>query len=245
MLRSHREEIVDLSRSITRCHEHSCRFLAAAGSLDGDTYRITLDCVNTGKLAGYCTRLGEKEFRPGKRGPGKERVRFLSAVTNQGVSVFTETAKRLAERIYLIVDDHGAIARLILQAVRAKALAAGYDVVSCYCPLAPFDKLEQLFVPALSLGFMTSNRFHDFSAAINPYRIVNSQRFSDREKLSGSKKRILFNRRAAAGMIRQAETLLRDAKNLHNELESYYVCATDFARVDEITGRVMERFMEE
>jgi hypothetical protein len=243
MLQAHREEIIALSRSVTRCHEHSCRFLAAAGSLAGDTYRIALDNLNTAKLAGYCGRLGEKEFRPGKKKAGKERVRFLSAVTAEGVVTFTDTAKRLAQRIYLIVDDHGAVSRLILQAVRREALAAGYDAISCYCPLGPFDRLEHLFVPELELGFMTSNRFHDFSAAIDPYRVVNSQRFSDREKLSGSKKRILFNRRAAAQMLRQAASLLHDAKTIHDELETYYVSATDFSKVDELTEKVMNKIL--
>ena len=171
-------------------------------------------------------------------------MRFLTAVTNKGVMSFTDTAKLLCQRIYLICDDHGAVSRLLLHSIRAQALAAGYDIISCYCPISPFDKLEQLFIPSLGLGFMTSNHFHDFTADIDPYRMVNSQRFSDNDKLKASKKRILFNRKAAAQMIRQAEALLRDAKTLHDELEGYYIAATDFAKVEALTTQVMQKIAQ-
>lgn len=236
-----REPIVALARGCTRCHEHCCRFLSAAGSLSGDTYRIALECVNTPKLAGYCSRLSEREFKAHGKEAGREKVRFLTAVTNKGVVKYTETGKALCDRIYLINDDYGAVSRLLLNTVRTNALAAGYDIISCYCPLSPFDKLEQLFVPSLRLGFMTSNHFHDFSEEIDPYRIVNCQRFSNKELLSASKKRILFNRKASSQMLGQAEALLRDAKRLHDELEGYYNHAMDYEKLDALTDRVLEK----
>ncbi len=236
-----RKEIIALSQSCTHCHEHCCRFLSAASSLIGDTYRLALDAVNTSKLSAYCARLAEREFKPtGAQNP-RESVRFMSAVTNKGVTSLHETAKQLCERIYLISDDYGAVSRLILNSMRSAALQAGYDVISCYCPLSPYEKLEQLFIPSLSLGFMTSNRFHDFTDVIDPYRIVNSQRFSDQAKLKAGKKRITFNRKAAAQMLEQATSLLHDAKKLHDELESYYIGATDFAKVDAVSSKVIER----
>lgn len=236
-----REDITGLFRSCSRCHEHCCRFLSAAASLIGDTYRLALEAVNTAKLSAYCARLCEREFKPIPERTGHESIRFLTAVTNKGISAHTDTAKSVCDRIYLISDDYGAVSRLILSHARAAALRAGYDVVSCYCPLSPYEKLEQLFIPRLRLGFMTSNRFHDFTESIDPYRIVNSRRFSDPAKLKANKKRITFNRKAAAQMIEQAAALLCEAKQLHDELESYYTSATDFKKVDELTRKVLER----
>lgn len=235
------KEIIRLSDGCSRCHEQCCRFLSAAASLTGDTYRLALDALNTDKLAGYCTRLSDKEFKPTGKQPGKERVRFLSAVTNKGTVSFLDSAKRLCKRIYLINDDYGAVSRMLLLGARRRALAAGHEIISCYCPLGPYDKLEHLFVPSLGVGFLTSNRFHNFTDALDPWRIVNSQRFSDHERLREYKKRILFNRKAAAKMLTQAEVLLQDAKGMHDELESYYIHATDFGKVDALTARVLQR----
>lgn len=200
-----------------------------------------MECINKPKLAGYCTRLAERELKPIGKKPGKEKVRFLSAVTNQGLTKFTDTAKILCDRIYLVSDEYGAVSRLLLHTLRSRALGAGYDVISCYCPLSPHEKLEQLIIPSLRLGFLTSNHFHDFSQEIDPYRIVNCQRFSEKEKLAACKKRLLFNRKATGQMLLHAETLLRDAKALHDELEGYYIHATDFAKVDALTESVLAK----
>lgn len=240
MLFACRKEIIALTNSVSRCHDHCCRFLSAAGALIGDTYRIALDSVKTEKLAAYCDRLAQKELKPLKKGPGKDQVRFLSALTNKGTVCFSNTAKQICDRLFLVNDDFGAVSRLLLHTMRSKALAAGYDVISCYCPLSPFDKLEQLFIPAIGMGFMTSNRFHDFTEEIDPYRVINNQRFSDADALKSSRKRIRFNRKITLQMLDRAETLLQDAKAYHDELEGYYIHATDFAQVDALTQEVLQ-----
>jgi len=240
-LHSCREEIVSLGANIARCHEYSCRYLAAAGALLGDSYRLSLGCLNTQKLTAYLGRLAAKELGKKSGRTGKERTRFLSAVTNKGPVKFTESAKQLAQRIYLINDEHGALSRMMLHDIRARALGQGYDVVACYCPLAPFDKLEQLFVPELSLGFVTSNRLHNFEAELSPYRIVNTQRFMEEGCLSQHKKRMTWSRKAGAQMVAQAGELIAEAATLHSELESYYTSATDFAKVDKLTDELIER----
>jgi len=243
-LHSCREEIISLTQNISRCYDYSCRYLAAAAALLGDSYRLALGCVNIPKLNGYLNRLSAKELKQKSEKPGKEKVRFLTAVTNKGIIKHTDSAKKLAERIYLIGDEYGAVSRLMLHHIRAGALAGGYDVVSCYCPLAPFEKLEQLFIPELSLGFMTSNRFHNFDFELSPYRIINCQRFTENEKLKDHKKRITFNRKAAAQMISQAHALLKEAKALHGELENYYSGATDFEKVDALTEKLLAKLRQ-
>lgn len=239
-----RKPIVALTGEISRCHTHCCRYLAAAGALLGDTCRIALDSVNTAKLAAYSRRLAEREFKPALGRPARESVRFLSAVTNKGPVCFIGSVGQLCDRVYLVNDAHGAVSRLLLTALRTRALEAGYDVISSYCPLGPFDKLEHLLIPALRLGFVTSNHFHEFGQAVEPYRIVNSQRFIHAEQLKAHRKRIQFNGKSAAQMLRQAEDLLRDAKQLHDELESYYISATDFARVDALTAQLITRLSD-
>ncbi len=245
-LYSCREDIISLSDSISGCHEHSCRYLASAAALVGDTYRLALEAVNKPKLSAYCTRLCEREFKPVPGGAftaPEESVRFLTGVTNKGLVAFTDTAKSLCERIYLIKDEYGAVSRMLLNRIRSAAQGAGYKIISCYCPLSPFEKLEHLFVPALGLGFITSNRFHDFSDSIDAFRYVNSLRFSEQEKLKTDRRRMNYNRRAAFGMLTQASALMADAKKLHDELETYYIAATDFEKTDSLTIRVLDKLL--
>ncbi|MDL2234490.1 hypothetical protein LJC63_13070, partial [Ruminococcaceae bacterium OttesenSCG-928-L11] len=238
---ANRDAIVSLSRSCSRCHEYCCRYLGAAASLAGDTYRIALECLNSQKLAGYCKRLIERELKPVREGGGRERIRVFSAVTNEGVVAFTDSIKQLGQRLYLINDEYGAVSRVVLQTLRTAALAAGYDILCGYCPLSPFEKLEYLFIPETGAGFVTSNHFHDFSLLLDPYRIVNYKRFTDMEQLREKRKRLNFNKKAAAQMIAQAQGLIQDAKILHDDLEAYYVQATDFEKVETLTQSVLRR----
>lgn len=229
-----RQEIMILAQRISRCHEHCCRFLAAAGSLLGDNWRIALDATEIPKLQKAAARIAAAEFK-GCHGHGQESIRFLSAITNKGPVMFHETAKTLCDRIYLIEDSYGASSRLILNALRSKALEAGLDIISCYCPLSPFEKLEHLFIPSLRLGFMTSNDFHH--PDIVPYKVVRSRRFTDEETIRKSRRRLNFNRKAAHQLLNEAASLLAEAYSLHNELEAYYISAMDFSLVDAIRDR--------
>lgn len=235
-----REEIMTLATKIGRCHEHCCRFLGAAGSLGGDTYRIALDATDSAKVARASERIAAVEFRGGKGQRGQESVRFLSCVTNKGLTLFEDTAKELSERIYLIDDAYGAASRLLLASIREHALESGFDIICCYCPLSPFEKLEHIFIPALGLGFMTANDFH--RPNVEPYRIIRSRRFTDPEQLSRSRKRIAFNKKAEAQMLQQAARLLSEAKELHDRLEQCYTAAMDFNRVDEVCAKVMQKY---
>ncbi|MCL2580604.1 MAG: hypothetical protein FWE32_11360 [Oscillospiraceae bacterium] len=240
-LENRREEIIGLAQNITRAHEYCCRYLAAGAALLSDSHRLTLESLNTQKLNDYLTRLTGKELSRKGKGTGREQVRFMTALTNKGIVKYTKSAKALAGRIYLISDEVGAVSRLILHRMRADALAGGYDIISCYCPLSPFDKLEQLFIPALSLGFLTSNRFHNFDLELTPYRIINSARFTHPEPLKAHKRRMTYNRKAAAEMISQAHGLMAEAKTLHDELEGYYTAAINFKKVDALTENLIAK----
>ena len=244
-LRACGSEIISLSRSCNTRHEHCCRFLNAAAILSGDTYRIALDAVDTRKLAAYADRIAEREFRPLKQRGGRESIRLLSAVTNRGVHTFTDTINNLCERIFVITDDYGAVSRLLLHKLRSKALAAGYDIITSYCPLGPFDKIEHLLIPGLGLGFVVSNRAHDLGLLLSPHRIINSKRFMDIAELKQSKQRTTFNWKAERQMIDQAHQLLAEAKKLHDELEGYYIAATDFNMVEDITQSLITEMENE
>ena len=240
-LYANRERVIELTGVYSTRHEHVCRFLNAAAILSNDTYRIALSTLDKNKLGAYLSRLSARELKPRRDTPGKEKIRFLSAVTDKGIHTFVESAKLYCSKIYLISDDHGAVSRMMLHKLRGSALAAGYDVITSCCPLGPFDKIEHLLIPELSLGFMTSNRVHDLNLQIEPYRVVNSKRFMDLAKLKESKKRIAFNNRAEYQMITQAAQLMGEAKKLHDELEALYIAATDFSKIDVLTREIIAR----
>lgn len=239
-LQKERNKIMELSKQNARCHERCCRFLAAAGSLLNDSYRITAEYVDAGKIARYATRLAGKEFRARKQGRGTETVRFLSAVTAQGITTYKNTPQALCERIYLVEDEYGAVSRLLMNAIRSHALAAGLDIISCYCISSPFEKLEHVLIPEIGVGFLTANRYHPFD--IECYRHIHAKRFMDAEGLRSKKQRLSFNRKAIGELLGEASRLLAEAKEVHDELETCYTTHMDFDKVNEKSTQLLNVF---
>jgi len=194
------------------------------------------------KIGRYASAFVQRELgKPEVYAPA-DQARFLSAITDCGPVLFGQTAQRLAKRIIFVEDEWGAAGRLLLSAVRSHALKAGFRVISCYCPLAPFDKLDHLFIPEAGVGLMTVNKFH--SIPLTPIRTIHARRFCDIESLKLRKKRISFNTRAAGQMLDQAARLMGEAKLLHDRLEVYYKQSTDYSKVDELTEQVIKKIVE-
>ena len=236
-LRAHREEILQVSRENKKCHARCVRFLTAANALLSDNYLIALEQTDTAKIGLQAERIAAKEF--GKK-TGKapvEHKRLLSAVTPQGLITYTNTAKTLCDKLYLIKDDYGASSHLLLAALRSIALEYGLEVYACYCPLNPSDKLEHLFIPELGLGFMTSSRINPIEVEAD--KVMYYTRFTDTDALKRKKQRLAFNRKAAAELLGEAVASLKNAKAIHDELESYYTAAVDFKQVSAMTEDVI------
>ena len=239
-LKANREEIIRLFRLNSAAHERARRFLTAAGSLISNLYRIALPYTDLEKINRFAAALANRELKPLSKCRGKESVRFLSAVTNQGITFFAGTANYLCDRIYLVEDRYGAVSRQLLGQLRELALSRGYNVTACYCVISPFEKLEHLFIPELRLGFMTSNRFHPLSSpAVEPYRVIHAARFTDSEGIKEKKQLLQFTYKAALQLLEETTKDLKEAKAIHDQLESYYVKAMDFQKVEEITDDII------
>lgn len=242
LLDQSREEIVAACQKNKAFHARCTRYLKAAHSLLADNEAIAAECTDYRKVMLFAKKLIHKEL-PVKRGAqGKEHKRLLSAVTPKGILVYGESVSALCERVYVVRDDFGAVSRVLMNELRSAALAAGYEVYTCYCPLDA-SKVEHVLIPELSLGFVTANKFVD--TKVQPFRAVNFSRFTNVEKLRRKKQRISFNKKAAAELFEEAVSVLKQAKANHDAIESYYLAAIDFDKVDkkakEVTDAVVKR----
>ena len=140
----------------------------------------------------------------------------------------------LADRYVVFRDDYGAVSRLLLELIRAEALARGYHIITCPCAMHPEDQIDHIFIPALRLAFLTDNLWHPIQ--LPGVQAVRCTRFVDRENLSGFRARLRFNDRAASELIDQAVALMAQAKNCHDELETYYRAAVDFDQVNAVAA---------
>lgn len=207
----------------------AARYIASASALLLDSRRTAACCLDAEKAGRYAAGLAARCL-PKTGREGSEQVRLLSAVTPKGILVFRDTVPALADRLVVFEDEYGAASRLILERLRAEALRRGHKVITCRCAMAQEDKIDHLLLPGLRLAFLTSNSWHRMQFA--GQQNVHCTRFADPDALRARRRRLQFNRKAAAELLAQASAMQREAKRSHDALEEYYKSAVDFAGVD-------------
>ena len=229
------QQIRDLFEQCRRHQAAAGRSIASASMLLAEQRAIANLCVDSEKLHGYATRLAARCF-PRTGNTGNEQIRVLSAVTPQGVVVWRNTVSALCSQITVFQDEYGAVTFPILEILRQTALDNGYTVYSCVCPLSEGGEVQHLLIPERGMAFVTSNRWHPMEYP--GQKTVRCSRFWNTEQLRCHKNRLSLCQKTAAGLLDQAAASMQQAKLCHDELEKYYVNATDFAAVDKACARL-------
>ena len=205
-LQAHRSEIISLFRQNKALVERATRYITAAGSLLQDSMRVALSCTDTAKARAFAGTLSRRYISSSGEAPHEE-IRLLSALTLQGIIFYSNTIAKLADTTVVLDDE-------------------GHNIVTCYCSMSPYEKIEHLFIPALRLCFVTSNSYHPIQ--FSGQRTIHCTRFCNKEGLKLRRKRLHFNKRAVDELFAQASSIQKEAKECHDALEQYYIDAVDF-----------------
>lgn len=238
ILLEHEKEIAELFDSNRRLHEEARRYISAAANLFDEAAKIGTETLFVSKIEKAALRICRNEIGKGEKTRGTEKQRFLSAVTEKGVVFMNKTPETLCERIYAFEDETGAASRVFMNTVRKYALENGLDIITCKCPIFPFEKTEHVFIPSRKIGFVTVNKRHKIDFPIT--RTLHSARFYDRERYSEQKIKIRYALRFAKSLIEEASLCMKEAKAKHDELERFYIKAMDFSLVEEKTAKILD-----
>lgn len=235
------KKTIELQEANNACHKKCCRLLACASLLIGDNKALVAANTDMQKVEKTAMRIVKKELKKQKT-KGVLHKRLLSAITNQGVKAYYGTAMAMADRIYLIKDEYGVASNKLLTIIKDKALEYGYEVFGCYCPMDQSNQLEHIFIPSLSLGFVTSNSYVSFDySMVVPCSVISFTRFTDMKALKARKQFLNFNKSVAAKLIKSAVDTLVVAKTIHDDLEKQYTPAVDFDGVTKLANEVIEK----
>ena len=230
MLRTRADKIREATLTCSELHRRSVRFLNAAASLQNDTVRLLQNSADKAKIENYAARFAAREFGSPKGRIGTEKRRYLSAPTPKGIFTCFETVEALAERIVVIDDPYCAVSPMLLEIFRSRAISLGFDVITCLNPFSGENEIVHLIIPEKSLAIFTSTPWHQ--SAFTPYRRINVKRFLQTDEIARYRGRISFNSKASAELLGEAVTILATTKKAHDLLESYYVPAMNFGKID-------------
>ena len=194
-LHAHADEVKRLFAQNTALRSRAARYIASAGSLLLDSRRAEACSANFEKVRRYVKRLCARTLpRLPEGASASEELRLLSAITPKGPVFYRGTVQALADRYVVFHDDYGAVSRLLLELIRAEALARGYHIITCApAPCIQHESDHPLHL-ARQLAFLTDNRWRSATArrAVSnmPLQWLRIQRASSS-----------FNERAAAELF--------------------------------------------
>ena len=167
-LHAHADEVKRLFAQNTALRSRAARYIASAGSLLLDSRRAEACSANFEKVRRYVKRLCARTLpRLPEGASASEELRLLSAITPKGPVFYRGTVQALADRYVVFHDDYGAVSRLLLELIRAEALARGYHIITCPVQLPGVQAVRcTRFVDRENLaGYRARLRFNERAAA--------------------------------------------------------------------------------
>ena len=126
---------------------------------------------------------------------------------------------------------------MLIHSLGRAAVSNGVDVISCLNPFDPDGAPLHIIFPEERIGFFTGNSLQNFKKL--SYKNISASRFVLDNTLSDHRQRLAFNRKIANNMLDEAVKLLQKAKQTHDKMESYYINAMDFNKLNEYTDNLI------
>ncbi len=235
ILRKNRDKIIETSKKVTCYHNQCVSLLKAASSLLYDNSTLLGQQIKNDKIKKTVKSIIDRETRHIKNKNAFEKKRFISAITPKGFICFTDTIKKLCDRVYILKDPYGGVSEAFIKEIRKSLLEKGFGIYSCISPLTL--NCEHILVPELKLGFLTSTTILPLENTVTPYRTMHYTRFCNTENLK--KQRMKFNLKIAGELINESVYAIKNAKETHDVLENFYKEAIDYEKVKQKTKEIL------
>lgn len=232
-MRTNEEEIRLMQEENAAQYPHVTACLAAAdrllGSVRAETDTPTVreelaaiaECLNLSNLQAVSDR-------------SRTTCRFLSALTPKGAHFCTRTPEAVARRVYVLRDSYG-LSPLLLPLVLQRAQELGHDCIVCHSPMRPNGAPTHLLIPTAQVAIVSENRSFLYDGGCF-CRIDLDSTLSPKMR-----KELEFPLKTATELQYQSVRYLRKAKQLHDRIEQLCRPFVDFAAVDAMTARTVER----
>ncbi len=232
-------EIIEITNQNKALHATASRYLQAVGQLMLDNYKTALACTQKSKTQSFAENLC-KRYIPKTNGKSYEWVRFIGGIGPKGLISYPETVENTCKELVIIKDSYGAASSIIMEEVRKTALEGGYEIITLKNPFLPSLITDHIIIPQLSIAFVTENNFISFKSDA---RRIHARRFTKTKLLRQSKERLKFNKKAINYLLGCASSTLAEAKTVHDKLESYYIKAMDFEKLNKFAEKFCKKIL--
>jgi len=214
------------------------RDIASAGDFSAVKQKYGVKMLDIKKTRKFAERFCNK-FVPEAGERGKRKDRFLSGVTPGGMLFFVDTVTTLCDKLFLIEDDAGTAAEVLMGKIGERALENGHDCYFCHCPMRP-EHTEHLLIPDLGIGMLTKNAFHGKTLA---GKEIEAEKFYMRPIYRDFGTVFSIYDDTIQKRLENACMRLGKIKKRHDELEAFYKAAMDFSGVNMLAEQVAKEII--
>lgn len=241
-----REEILQANREISRLHRRAYRYLAAAKLfLDEveDYYRENNALDMAGLHRKALELIGEIfQNRVSTYGSRRqERHLFATAITPDGSVGYLDTIIAGITTLYIISGDDGTGKNELISRVKDAAVMRGFFVEVYHCALDP-HKIDHVIIPELKTGIINSVPPH----VLEPYgsdQVVETDAFVRHPGACVAREREIA-RAFFQQSFETAFSFLHRAREVHEELKTYYIPNMRFGEVNDLSRVVLEKILD-
>jgi len=236
-----RQAIINTTREIGLFFNRAYSHLAEAAQIYREMELLMAAKVKVEKLHSIALQLSslldkEPEAMP-FTSPFKTRHIFASAITPNGTVSQLSTLLAPSTQIYALRGVAASGGDIIMDWLGQQAEVAGHTVEYYHCPLFP-DKLEALYLPQQNLALVNLSRqvIDALPAELNNFKCINIELNQHLAKINYEEVSLVEQR--VSNSIAAAISLIKQAKELHDELEVHYVAAMDFPAVNAVRDQL-------
>ena len=233
-----KDEIICVTDKNKQLHKIASSYMKAAGQLIHNNLKIAAVCTDQQKVLHVADNLCRK-YIPKSCGTPFEWTRYLTSITPKGF-VFLGENGGLTENNVIIEDKYSFSANLILNKIRDYALTNGYEIITVKNGFLPSVITDGVIIPKLNISFLTENQYTKINLPISR---IHSRRFTEISVLSRNRERLKFNKKAIDLLLTSTADTLKEAKNIHDILEGYYISAMDFDKLNLFTEKFAEKIL--
>lgn len=232
-LRENEAETTSLSEKIADCHKSATAYIKSVSSLLLENMRYAEKFIDHEKALSFAEKIISEAFA---ESTGNERIRLLSAVSVGETVLFEKTPFLLSDKVYVLCDRWGAAANYILKRIYLSAKEKKQEIIYCPCSVMP-EKCDHLIFPQSRVSIVTENSFLPFEGG----KKINLDGFYKEISLYPH---LVARLSSAEKLLPLAESSIKEAKALHDDLEKYYVEAMDFSGMEALFDKIIYQFYD-
>ena len=232
-LKKNEENIIIATKENSEWHKRCRRYITALSSINSDIYSIGLSSLNKNKLSGFIERFVKKNIPDKKSDSGKVSFKKYSVMTQNGYISQEIPYKNK----FFLCDGLFAGSDFMLRKLEKYITERGYNIIISKCEICNNILYEHIAIPELDIALISSNPLNKIEPDTTK---INFSRFYFYNKVSEKKERLAFSKKALLNIAYEAAKCMKKAKEIHDELEKFYISAIDFEKINKLTDKLIK-----